>query len=208
MRDIPPGTATGDDGVDAEKCSSLSAVTSASRARLKSNDDIEDLYKEHSSYLIASLRRMFGNGPPDPEDVAQQAFEKLMLRPDRSDIRDLRAFLWRTARNTFLNGLDRENTRTRHDFEVENLFFPSRGDNSTPEAVLEVKAELNAINQALRRMPEKRRHAFLLHKVEGLSVSDVARRLKISRTPTQKHITRAAHDIEIYLAERLRGRTK
>lgn len=171
-------------------------------------DDLSSFYAEHIHKLIASLRRMFGNGPPEPEDVAQQAFEKLMQRPDRDDIRDLKAFLWRTARNTYLNGLDREHTRTRYDFEVEQLYFPSRGDNSTPETVLEVRQELNAINDALRHMPEKRRHAFLLHKVEGLSVSEVARRLKISRTPAQKHIARAAHDIEMHLAEKRQGPTK
>ena len=170
------------------------------------HDDITALYHAYSGGLVAALRKRFGDGPPDPEDVAQQAFEKLMKRPDRSDIRDLKAFLWRTARNTFLNGLDKENVRTRHDFEIEHLFFPSAGDESTPETVLEVKEELKAINDALRQMPEKRRHAFLLHKVEGLSISDVARRLRISRTPARKHIIRAAHEIEIYLSEKRRGR--
>lgn len=169
--------------------------------------DVTALYKAYADRLAASLRGMFGNGPPDPEDVTQHAFQKLIERPDRSDIRDLRAFLWRTARNTFLKAIRKEAVRTRYDFEIENLFFPARGDDSTPERVLEVEEELEAINEALRQMPEKRRHAFVLHKVEGLTVVEVARRLNISRTPTQKHITRAAQQIEVYLAEKKRGRT-
>lgn len=168
--------------------------------------DIAALYRKHSGSLVLALRKMFGNGPPDPEDVAQQAFQKLIERPDRSDIRDLKAFLWRTARNAFLNGLDKEGVRTRHDFEIEHLFFPSRGDETTPETVLGVKEELRTINDALREMPAKRRHAFLLHKVEGLPVSEVARRLGIARTPARKHIMRAAHDIELRLAENQRRR--
>ena len=206
MRERPTSINVDDDGIQPETSSAASPERQPTPDDRGDNADIAALYQAHSSGLVSALRKMFGNGPPDPEDVAQQAFEKLIERPDRSDIRNLKAFLWRTARNTFLKGLDKEKVRTRHDFEVEHLFFPSGGDESTPETVLEVKEELRAINEALRQMPEKRRHAFLLHKVEGLSISDVARRLDIARTPARKHITRAAHEIEVYLAEKQQGR--
>lgn len=194
-----------DSGDGSPKATERAAKCEASdRSR---DEDINALYRDHSDELIVSLRKAFGAGPPDPEDVAQQAFQKLIERRDRSDIQDLKAFLWRTARNTLLKAINKEGVRSRHDFEVEHLFFPMRGDDSTPERVLEVKEELRAINDVLRRMPEKRRHAFLLHKVEGLSVAAVARRLGISRTPAQKHITRAAQQIEVHLTEIQKGRT-
>ena len=189
-----------------DEASALQTETPAKPA--SDHDDITALYRDHSRELIASLRKAFGAGPPDPEDVAQQAFQKLIEREDRSDIRDLKAFLWRTARNTFLKAVSKAGVRSRHDFEVEQLFFPARGDDSTPERILEVKEELQAINEVLRQMPQKRRHAFLLHKVEGLSVAAVARQLGISRTPAQKHITRAAHQIEVHLTEMQKGRTE
>ncbi|MEO1406998.1 MAG: sigma-70 family RNA polymerase sigma factor [Pseudomonadota bacterium] len=171
------------------------------------NDDIAELYCAHLDELVVSLRKAFGAGPPDPEDIAQQAFQKLIERGNRADIRNLKAFLWRIARNTLLKAVKKETVRSRHDFEIEHLFFPARGDESTPETVLAVKEELEAINEVLRQMPEKRRHAFLLHKIDGLSVAAVARRLGISRTPAQKHITRAASQIEEHLTEIQKGRT-
>ncbi|MEM0986323.1 MAG: sigma-70 family RNA polymerase sigma factor [Pseudomonadota bacterium] len=204
MDDLPAFHATYED--TAQTVEHVSAQqTEPSTKRQSDHNDITALYRDHSAELIASLRKAFGAGPPDPEDVAQQAFQKLIEREDRSDIRDLKAFLWRTARNTFLKAVSKNGVRSRHDFEVEHLFFPARGDDSTPERVLEVKEELKAINEVLRQMPEKRRHAFLLHKVEGLSVAAVARRLGISRTPAQKHITRAAHQIEVHLTEMQKG---
>ena len=206
MNDAPTSPSVGVDGAR-PTAADLGPDAASAGSRADGHADVTALYKAYAGRLAASLRKTFGNGPPDPEDVAQQAFQKLIERPDRSDIRDLRAFLWRTARNTFLKAIRKEAVRTRYDFEVENLFFPARGDDSTPERVLEVKEELEAINEALRQMPEKRRDAFLLHKVEGLTVVEVARRLKISRTPAQKHITRAAQQIEVYLAEKKRGRT-
>lgn len=206
MDDSPALRATYE--VTSQDPDSVPARTSETLAdTVSEHDDITALYRENSSELIASLRKAFGTGPPDPEDVAQQAFQKLIERRDRSDIKDLKAFLWRTARNTFLKAVRRDGVRSRHDFEIEHLFFPARGDDSTPERVLEVKEELQVINEVLREMPKRRRHAFLLHKVEGLSVAAVARRLGISRTPAQKHITRAAHQIETRLTEMQNRRT-
>ncbi|MEO1016856.1 MAG: sigma-70 family RNA polymerase sigma factor, partial [Pseudomonadota bacterium] len=97
------------------------------------NDDIAELYCAHLDELVVSLRKAFGAGPPDPEDIAQQAFQKLIERGNREDIRNLKAFLWRIARNTLLKAVKKETVRSRHDFEIEHLFFPARGDESTPE---------------------------------------------------------------------------
>ena len=161
---------------------------------------IDRLYRDHWVALVGSLRRTFGDGPPDPDDIAQQAFQKLIERDRLSDIRSIKGFLWRTARNLMINAKRSRSTRTRYDFEIEHLYFPSRGVNSTPEAVLSANEELQAINEVLRAMPEKRRRAFILHRVEGLSVSEVARRLRLSRSPTDRLIRRAAEDIQMRLS--------
>ena len=147
---------------------------------------------------------MFGNGPPDPEDAVHLAFEKLLKRGDCTDIHDLNAFLWRMARNLLLKGRRHEDVRAKFDFEIEHLFFAQRGDGFSPEGVLSAKEELCAINEALRHMPEKRRQAFILNRVEGLTVTEVAKRLKIGRSPATRHISRAYRDIELHLARTMR----
>ncbi|MEM0921558.1 MAG: sigma-70 region 4 domain-containing protein [Pseudomonadota bacterium] len=59
---------------------------------------------------------------------------------------------------------------------------------------------MREINDVLRRMPDSRRRAFLLHKVEKLSIAEVARKLKIGKTTAYKHILRATRDIDLHLA--------
>lgn len=210
MADSPalPSIADHDDAVLTRDLSGPEPTTASRGRETECDGDVVELYRDHSRELVASLRKAFGSAPADAEDVAQQAFQKLIERGDRSDIRDLKAFLWRTARNTFLKALGRDGVRSRHDFEIEHLFFATRGDDASPERSVQVAEELKAINEVLRQMPEKRRHAFLLHKVDGLSVAAVARRLGISRTPAQKHINRAAHQIEVRLTELTYGTSK
>ena len=154
------------------------------------------LYRENIKELAGYLRRVFGNGPPEPEDIAQEAFQKLSAQKDLSQIRNLRAFLWRTARNLVLTHKRNLDVRTKYDFEIEHLYFAAEGSGSNPERVLEVKEQLQIIRNALKHMPERRRKAFLWHLVDGRLFSAVCRRLGISRHAVVKHVTRAALDID------------
>ena len=158
-------------------------------------------YDLHASAITAGLRKTFGDGPPDPEDVTQQAFQRLIERKTLDDIDSIKAFLWRTARNLILNEKKKIAVRSKYDFELEHIFFPSRGDNQSQEAVSSAKEELRAINEVLRRMPERRRRAFILHRIEGLTISETARRLRIARSAADRHILKAASEIQIRLAK-------
>ena len=168
--------------------------------------DVEHLYTTRAGKIAATLRKMFGDGPPDPNDVTQQAFENLMKRKDRSDIRDPGAFIWRTARNLILEEKRRDDIRSQYDYEIAHIFFPSQGVDSSPENIISAREQLKAINEALGKMPEKRRRAFILNRVEGLSISEVARQLRIARSPATRHVTRAMQDIQIHLAKRRRDK--
>lgn len=185
---------------DASPCT-LEPSRPNERSLPQNRQRVAALYAAYRSSLVATLKQAFGLGPPDPEDVAQQAFYRLVERADLSDIQNLKAFLWRTARNIVLTDLEKTKSRSRFDYELEHLFFPSQGDALTPERVFEAKEQIEVINSVLKGMPKMRRDAFILHKVYGLPVTQVAKRLLITRTPAQKHITRAAHQIDLALAD-------
>lgn len=153
-------------------------------------------YREYSEELARTLRSMFGDGPPDPDDVAQEAFHRLMKRGDHASIKNLKAFVWRTARNLLLTEKRREVMRSRHDYEIEQLFFAFTSHESSPENAIQAKEQLKLINEAIMKMPAMRRRAFVLHRIEGLSIADVGRQLGISRPTASKHIGRATADIE------------
>ncbi|MEM9375170.1 MAG: sigma-70 family RNA polymerase sigma factor [Pseudomonadota bacterium] len=167
---------------------------------------LSELYRAHSDELRAYLTRQFGNGPPDPDDMVQQAFQKLLERGDHKSIKNLRAFLWRTARNLTLNSKRNNQNRSQYDFEIEHLYFANKGNGSSPARVLEVKEQLRIISETLINMPEKRRTAFVLHRIDGLTVSAIARRYGNTHAAIIKHIARAASDIdgalEAYASER------
>ncbi|MEM1412947.1 MAG: sigma-70 family RNA polymerase sigma factor [Pseudomonadota bacterium] len=162
-------------------------------------DSITALYQAFAGQLAASIRRSFGNGPPDPEDVAQQSFQKLIERGDLESIDNPRGFLWRIARNLVLGEKRAQEVRTRHDYRIEQLYFPLRDDTSDPQRISLAREQLKVINEVLRQMPEKRRRAVVLHRIDGLTVADVGRRLGISRQNAAKHLARGVADINVAL---------
>lgn len=159
------------------------------------NQTLASVYENHARELKLYLRKSFGAGPPDPEDMAQAAFQKL-AEQDLSRIHNLKAFLWRTARNLTLTEKRNRDSRARFDFEIEHLFFASTGPESDPQRVLEVQQQLKIIDEVLDRMPETRRRAFLLNRVDGLNFSAIGRQMGLSPRAVVKHIRRAFTELE------------
>lgn len=157
--------------------------------------DVATLYKEQISKLANGLRKMFGDGPPDPEDVSQQAFEKLIARKDRSDIKNLSAFLWRTARNIIISELRSRTAAESRDADYASSVFDPEGYLLTPERVLESKEQVSIAASVLSTMPDQRRKAFILVRVDGLSHGEAAEKLGISRPAVSKHVARATIDL-------------
>lgn len=166
---------------------------------------LQRLYDCFAAPLTNGLRRHFGNGPPDPEDMMQQAFQKLIERKDGREIKNIRGFLWRTARNLTLNELRARETRSKYDYELEQLYFTGGWDESTPERVLSMQEQLRQIDAVLRTLPTLQRRCFILHKVEGLSVMNVCERTGLSKTSVYRHIVNTGIEIDLKLQLSERG---
>ena len=174
----------------------------------RASDPVAALYNEYAGQMSANLRRTYGDGPPDPNDAVHQAFEKLLERGDHASIRNLKAFVWRTARNIILYNRRSSAARRKYDFDVEQLFFPLKHDVSTPESILIARDQLAEVNRVLARMPRKRRMAVILHSVEGLSVAEAARRLGISRSTAAQHVVRGLADLDMAVLKVSEGKPR
>lgn len=62
---------------------------------------------------------------------------------------------------------------------------------SAPDQGLDVEARLAILKQAIADLPEKRRTAFVLHRLHHLTPDQIASKLKISRNMVDRHLRRA-----------------
>jgi RNA polymerase sigma-70 factor (ECF subfamily) len=153
------------------------------------------LYQDHSASLCRFLRRKYGAGPPEPEDIVHEAFSRLAtLSPFLvAQIEFPKAFLYRTAEN--LLNTERRKRAIRAAHAMDARFLEPVGSDCTPERILLAKADLDLVEALLRAMPEKRRLCFLMHRFEELSFVDIGRRMGMTPNGAKKHVLRAMADI-------------
>ena len=156
---------------------------------------VDQFYTEHFDSLVAYLRRKYGAGPPDPEDVAQKAFGRIVARGGLEGVDNPKAFLWRTAANIFVSDTRTLKAEERRDAAVEAIFSSENGYLLTPERVLEAKEQVGIALRVLRQMPEQRMRAFILTRIDGLSHQATAEVLGVSRPAVSKHVARATADL-------------
>lgn len=160
------------------------------------------LYGSYRKELIAFVRAKFGGGPPEPEDVAQQAFVNFAT-VTQGQVLNPRAFLYRTAVNIVLNHRKRERIGRRFLEpmpDVEEL--QQVRDDVSPEKQLQAEERYALVEAAIQAMPQPRRSYLLLNRVEGLSYAEIARRVGLSESVIRKHVALAVRECGRTLLER------
>lgn len=141
------------------------------------------------------LAARFGN-EDHAEDIVQDMFFRLQRGDFHQSIENPAAFLYKVAFN-----LARDHHRERQrrvardcqwvDANIEKLGPDVISDTAPPEDAFDAKRRLARIISALSELPPRCRQVFVLHKLDGLTHAQVARRLNISRGMVEKHMTRA-----------------
>jgi RNA polymerase sigma factor (sigma-70 family) len=174
------------------------ALDNNTPALVRRDSGMDVLYARHWGELCHHIKKQFGAGPPDPEDVAQEAFVKFAAVDDRDAIDNPRAYLFRTAHNVFVDEHRRLALRRASPSDTE---AQPVSDDRTPERVLVGQERIEILTQTLRRMPVARRRSFLLNRLQGLSCAAIARMTEYSESAVKKHIGVALTELEAALAE-------
>ena len=170
-------------------------------SRAKSAEKLAAFYRSYFNRLTNNLRATYGPGPPDPEDVAQRAFETLNKQSNLDDIRDLEGYVWICSRNIIMSEKRSQRVRNENQLEVERRYFSVPFDSFDPERVFMAKEHLDLVMETLRQMPERRRNIFMLCRVSGLPAGEAGRRCGVSRSAAARHLALATAQIAKALAE-------
>jgi RNA polymerase sigma factor (sigma-70 family) len=123
------------------------------------------------------------------EDIAQDVYIRLMtskvvaLQP--------RNLIFKTAANLAANHARDE--RRRLEIRTDDIApFLSDVEECTPERNAIARDALRRLSRELARWPARTREVFILNRYEGLNLREIAKRLKISVSTTERHLARAA----------------
>lgn len=173
------------------------AVSQAERPKLRIVG--EAVWRDHPAYpavyarewrdLCAFLRARFGPGPPDCEDVAQQAFFKLGEQTAARQLESPRAFVFRIAINLMH---DARRQLRRASAALGDSAGLAADEDPGLERALIAKQQVRLLRKVLAGLPERHRQYLTANRMDGLSFAEIARRHGVSESLVRKTVDEAA----------------
>jgi RNA polymerase sigma factor (sigma-70 family) len=165
----------------------LGGVEAAAVSDVERERSIASLFRDHNRALVSFLTLRL-QSVQEAKEVAQEAYVRL-LQLDRPEVHSfLRAYLFRIASNIAVDRLRRRGTERR---AAQAEVFDELDDVHEPERISIASEQLDLVRRCLEELPANCRDAFLLHRIEGMSVEAIAARMNISSRMVYLHLDRA-----------------
>lgn len=126
----------------------------------------------------------------DAEDLAQEVFLRLWRVGAQCEIRHLKAFAFKVARNLLKDRSRRTYTRMmRNAVPAGDVALADVG--VEPSSMVESWQTLATVAAAIAQMPPRTREAFLLYRLEVCSHAQIAARMGVSVSMVEKYVSQA-----------------
>jgi RNA polymerase sigma factor, sigma-70 family len=155
----------------------------------ESNQLISRLYRQYYGELFRFLASRLPSRE-DAAEIAQEAFARMLALESDYPFQHPRGFLFRTALNLTVDAFRSQHPRPHQMDEIamaENLPCETPG----PESAVYARQRLDLLKNAIAELPPRCRQAFLMHKFENRSYTEIAAEMGISRNMVEKHIIKA-----------------
>ncbi len=164
---------------------------------LRSDDAqaFEVIYYRYWRQLFGFVYQQIGS-KEDTEEIVQELMLCLWQNRERSQIRNLNAFLFIAARNLVNRYFrTRINLRKYHEYQLMREVF----ENIDTDEIFNERQLSESIEKALQHMSEKTAKIFRMSKMDDLSVKVIASRMGLSDKAVEYHITKSLKMIRQHL---------
>lgn len=149
--------------------------------------------------LVSLVRRRAGPGV-DAEDLVQEAYARLVEQQRKACIDNPEGFVLRAASNL---AVSTHRARASHgaahaDVAVAAILRPQW---SPQDEVIAARERLRIVEQAIDELPPRTREVFVLHRIEGMKYSEIARALDISVSAVEKNMARALAHLTLKISD-------
>jgi RNA polymerase sigma-70 factor, ECF subfamily len=135
------------------------------------------------------------------EDIVQDVFVKLWQNIDElKHIEDLKGYLFKAVKNSSLNYIRHLNVKQKFDANSEATH--SVFEKSVEDCKIDEETN-NKIHQAVSKLPDHWREAFVLSKYENLKYHEIARKMNISEKTVEKYISKSLQFLRFELKDLL-----
>jgi RNA polymerase sigma-70 factor (ECF subfamily) len=146
------------------------------------------LFRENNRSLCAYLRMRVAS-QCEAEDIAQEAYARLLQHGRPRAISYLRAYLFKVAANIASDHARRRHLRLRLDLDHSSK---DQIESTSPDQQLDASEQLSLLAQSLAELPEKYQRAFLLCQVHEWPTLQIAADLGVGERMARNYVRRSA----------------
>ncbi len=155
------------------------------------------LFQKYYQPLCAYAHRYVGH--EDLEEIVQDLFMWLWNNHENLDIHtSLSSYLFRATHTRCLNKIAQNKVKQR----IETIYWKNYTGNDTIEDY-QIDELTNRIHEAINRLPESYREAFIMHRFNDKSYKEIAESLNVSTKTVdyriQKALKQLREDLKDYL---------
>lgn len=136
---------------------------------------LDHLYRLHFKDLCANIRKSFGPGPPEPEEVVQTAYAKYAELAEPGTVSNPRAFLYIAARNIVLD--HKRRLKVFDSYAAEQIAFEKElgVEEITPERVVIARERFDVLVEVIKKLPKKQQVVLTMSRLEGKPYREIAK---------------------------------
>jgi RNA polymerase sigma factor (sigma-70 family) len=139
----------------------------------------------------------------DAQDVLQETWLKLARTAGLPDVLNPKAYVGQIAGNLAIDLIRAQKVRDRYFAPTE--FHDMPAETPSAERIVDYRQRVARLEAIIAELPRRQREVFLLHKFDGLSHSQIAERLGISRSAVEKLVMKALASCRDGLGDLLDG---
>ncbi len=143
------------------------------------------LYKTHGKPVWRFIYYKCGDSA-QADDLVQEAFVKLWQNCAKVSVEKAKSFLYTVCNNAFLNQVAHNKVVLKHARKQ-----PKKTNYQSPEFLMEEAQFQEKLKNALEKLTEAQRTAFLLNRIEGKKYAEIAEMLNISVKAVEKRMSQA-----------------
>ncbi|HET7321790.1 MAG TPA: RNA polymerase sigma-70 factor [Longimicrobiaceae bacterium] len=172
--------------------------------RMRAGDEaaFELLFHRYYRPLFLFAER-FVHSAEVAEDLTVDVFVRLWERRGEREVHgSVRGYLYTAVRNAALSHLKRERMVQRaHESVLRDDVLPGHARPSLgADARVQAREVAQAVDEAIERLPDRTREAFVLHRKHGLTYAEVAEVMEISPRTVEVHIRTAVKSLRASLS--------
>jgi RNA polymerase sigma factor (sigma-70 family) len=137
--------------------------------------------------LLQFLRKS-GYADADAEDIRQEVYMRLFLAARKHIPNPTRPLMFKIARDLLVDRARRQQIVAIEAIENLDAIDVAIDEPGSDRTVI-AREELRLLQAALNKLPKRYRDPFVMRKVQGLSVREIAARLGVAEKTVEMHLT-------------------